>query len=87
MRITANKSQSDALSRLRGLPEAAHFLVMSGRDTAGGTILEGREEAFAELVSFISEELADGMLSAPAARSLASVCIAIDPECADWLGM
>jgi len=27
------------------------------------------------------------MLSARAARTLASLCVTIDPDCAEWLGM
>jgi len=87
MRVTLNKTQYRAVNDLRGLPHDAHMLIMCSRHTATGGVLEGSEQAFEELVSFVSEELAEGKLSATAARALLSLCIKIDPECADWLGI
>jgi len=87
MKVTLSKTQHRAVNDLRGLPHDAHMLIMCSRYTATGGTLEGSEKAFEELVSFISEEMAEGMLSATAARALMSLCIKIDPECADWLGM
>lgn len=87
MRITLNKSEYGAVNDLRGLPRDAHMLIMTGRSTDTGGVLDGSEHAFEALVSFISEELADGVVSARAARALQSLCIKIDPDCADWLGM
>jgi len=55
--------------------------------TSGVDSLEGSQEAFDELVEFIGEELAEGMLSATNARALHALCLRIDPSCADWLGM
>ncbi len=87
MKVTTNKSQFRALNDRRGLPPRAHRLVMCSRSTSTGGVLEGTEEDFAELVEFISEELAEGMLSATAARALVSLAVKLDPDCADWLGM
>ena len=87
MKVTLNKSQYRAVNDLRGLPHDAHLLIMCSSITDAGGILDGSEDAFEELVSFIGEEMADGMLSATAARTLRSLCIKIDPDCADWLGM
>ena len=88
MTITLNKSQYRALNALRGLPEEAHMLIMcSSLTPTGGGILEGPEEAFDELVEFISGELAEGMVSASASKALLSLCAALDPDCVDWLGM
>lgn len=87
MKVSINKSQNRALNDLRGLPHAAHMLVMCSRSTPTGAELEGSDEAFAELVSFIGEEMAEGMLSPAASKALRSMCVKIDPECADWLGM
>lgn len=87
MKVELNPSQYRALNELRGLPDDAHMLVMRAKYTPTGGFLEGRQEAFDELVDFVGEELADGMLSASAARALEALCIKIDPECADWLGM
>ena len=87
MKITLNKSQYRAVNDLRGLPHDAHMLVMCSRMTDKGGILDGSDEAFEELVSFIGEEMADGTLSSTAAGTLRAVCLKIDPGCADWLGM
>lgn len=88
MTITLTKAQYRAVNDLRGLPEGAHMMVMCSRPTdKGGGILEGDEADFDELVSFIGESLADGMLSETKARPLRSLCVKIDPDCADWLGM
>jgi len=87
MKVSLAKAEYDAVNDLRGLPHAAHMLLMCSLPTRKGAVLEGSEDAFAELVSSIGESMADGMLSASAARTLRSVCLKIDPDCADWLGM
>jgi hypothetical protein len=87
MRVTLNKTQYNAINKLRGLPDGAHMLIMCSRMIPTGGVLDGSEAAFDELVEFISGEIADGMLSATATRALASLCVKIDPDCADWLGM
>lgn len=87
MRVEINKAQDRALNGLRGLPPDAHMLVMCSRRTATGAVLDGSEAAFVELVEFISGELAEGMQAASSTRALWSLCVAIDPDCADWLGM
>lgn len=86
MRVTLNKTQYRALNKLRGLPDGAHRLIMCSRSTPTGGTLQGSEKAFDELVEFISTEIAYGMLSATATKALASLCVKIDPDCADWLG-
>ena len=86
MRVTLNKSQYDALNRLRGLPPGAHMLIMCSELTSDGGVLEGSPEDFAELVDFIGEELSEGMLSARAGKALAALCQKLDPDCLDWLG-
>ncbi len=87
MRAALNKTQDRALNKLRGLPHAAHMLIMCSRHTPTGSVLDGSEDAFDELVQFISGEIADGMLSAADTRALAPLCVKIDPDCADWLGI
>lgn len=86
MKMSLAKAEYDAVNDLRGLPHASHMLVMCSRPTREGGVLEGSDDAFAELVSSIGEAMADGMLSAGAARTLRSACLIIDPDCADWLG-
>ncbi len=87
MKITLNKKQYRALHQLRGLPEGAHMLVMcSGMTDTGGT-LDGDPDAFDELVGFINEEITEGMVSATTAGVLASLCVKIDPDSAEWLGL
>jgi hypothetical protein len=83
MRISLEPRQFNALHKLRGLPARAHMLLM----TSGPEALEGSREAFDELVEFIGEELGEGMLSSANAKALYSLCLGIDPDCADWLGM
>ena len=87
MKVTLTKTQYRAVNDLRGLPHAAHMLVMTSRSTDTGGVLDGDREAFDALVSHISEDLADGMHSASKARTLAAAAVKIDPSCADWLGM
>jgi hypothetical protein len=87
MKVAVNKGEYRALNALRGLPEGAHMLVMCSSFTETGGLLEGSEEDFEELVSFIGGEMADGTLSLTAARALRSMCLKIDPGCAEWLGM
>lgn len=87
MKVTLNKSECRAVNELRGLPDEAHMMIMCSSLTATGGVLTGSEQAFEELVEFISEEIAEGMLSATSTRVLASLCVKIDPDCADWLGM
>lgn len=82
-----DKTQARALESLRGLPADAHSLVMCSRLTASGCTLEGPKGAFDELIAFIGEQLADGMLPAPSVVALRSLCVQIDPDCADFLGM
>ena len=85
MRVAVNKAEYRALNGLRGLPAGAHTLVMCALPTPTGGVLDGSETDFAELVSFIGGEIADGTL--PASRALLSLCLKIDPECGDWLGL
>jgi len=87
MRVTIDKREFRALNDLRGLPPDTHMLIMCARSTPSGAKLEGSEQAFDELVSFISGEIADGMVPESEIASLCSVCVRIDPGCADWLGM
>lgn len=87
MKVSLDKSEYRALNGLRGLPESAHMLVMCSRMTATGGTLMGSVHAFDELVNDISVQIADGLISATAARALYSLCVKIDPDCADWLGM
>ena len=87
MKVSLDKSEYRALNGLRGLPEGAHMLVMCSRPTTTGATLVGSADTLDELVSAISEQIADGMLSATAVRALYSLCVKIDPDCADWLGM
>ena len=86
MRLSLNKTQYRAVNDLRGLPDGAHMLVMCSEITATGGVLEGPDEAFRELVAFIGEDLAEGMLSATATRALWALCVKIDPHSAEWLG-
>jgi hypothetical protein len=87
MKVTLTKAEYRAVNALRGLPERAHMLIMCSKFTETGGVLEGSEAAFEDLVSFVGEEMADGMLSATASRALRSMCVKIDPDCADWLGL
>jgi len=87
MQVTLTKAQHRAVNALRGLPAGAHMLVMCSSSTESGGILDGNSNDFDELVSHINEELADGTISASASRTLAAVCVKIDPSSADWLGM
>ena len=87
MKVSLDAAQYRALNDLRGLPEGTHLLVMCATSTATGGILVGDEKDFEELVSFIGGEMAEGMLSATASRALRSLCLKIDADCADWLGM
>jgi hypothetical protein len=87
MRIDITQRERRALDKLRGLPSGAHMLLMCAHRTESGATLEGSEEAFTELIDFISEELADGMVSAASGAVLYALCVRIDPDCADWLGM
>ncbi|TVQ87640.1 MAG: hypothetical protein EA397_17905 [Deltaproteobacteria bacterium] len=87
MKVTLNRREYLALDALRGLPEDAHMLIMCCTPTETGGILEGSQRAFEELVDFVSEEFSEGMLPASKVRALTSLCVKIDPECADWLGM
>lgn len=59
------------------------MLLMTARPDA----LEGDEDDFQELVEFIGEELAEGMFSKADADTLVDLCLKIDPNCGDWLGM
>lgn len=85
MRVAIDKREFRALNDLRGLPPEAHMLIVCARRTPSGATLEGSEQAFEELVSFISVEIAENMV--PETESLWSLCVKIDPGCADWLGM
>jgi hypothetical protein len=87
MRVPLTKAQYRAVNALRGLPEGAHMLIMCSRATETGGVLEGSEDAFEELVSFIGEEMGEGMLSATASQALWSLCVEIDPDSSDWLGV
>lgn len=60
---------------------------MTSRAMPTGGELEGSSAAFDELVSFISGEIADGMLCEEQISALATLCYRIDPTCQDWLGM
>lgn len=87
MVVTVNKAQYRALNALRGLPQGAHMLLMCSTMTPTGGTLDGSEQDFEELVEFVGEELANGTLSASASRALYALCVKIDPDCAEWLGM
>lgn len=47
---------------------------------------EGSPEDFKRLTEFINEDIEDGMLSGKAADCLITLCIEIEPNCADWIG-
>ena len=87
LRISINKIEYRTLINLRGLPDGAHMLIMCASSTPTGAILEGSEEAFEELVAFISEELAEGLVRGRTAGTLHALGVKIDPGCADWLGI
>ena len=87
MKVSLNKAQYRALNDLRGLPQGAHMMVMCSESTATGGVIEGDAQDFEELVAFISEGLADGAYRAGEGRVLMSLCVKINPDCADWLGM
>lgn len=87
MRVTLTKVQYRAINDLRGLPEGAHMMVMCSESTATGGVLEGSKEDFDELVSFVGESLADGLVAAGDVRALRSACVKIDPKCQTWLGL
>lgn len=87
MQISLTKAEYRAVNTLRGLPEEAHMMIMCSKPTEAGGVLQGSEEAFEALVLFIGEAMADGLLSATASRALWSMCVKINPDCADWLGM
>lgn len=87
MKVSLDQAEYRALNGLMGLPEGAHMLVMCSTSTATGGVLDGDEDAFEELVSFIGTEMAEGTLKVTASRALRSLCLKIDPDCADWLGM
>ncbi len=88
MKLSLTKAEYRAVNALRGLPDGAHMMVMcSNFNDDGSGELEGDEDDFAELVSFVGEEMAEGRLSATASRALRSLCVRIDPGCADWLVM
>ena len=75
-----------ALHVLRGLPADVHMVLMTARLTDSGAVLDGSEETFDELVSFIDEELGAGIASRSAVRPLMALCLRIDPDCANWIG-
>lgn len=87
MQVELNKSQYRALNALRGPPEDVHMMIMCSTRTATGGRIEGSQQTLDQLVAFVNEQIAYGMVSASAARALTSLCVKIDPNCADWLGM
>jgi hypothetical protein len=87
MKVFITKTQCFALNDLRGLPERAHMLVMCSIPSEEGAVLEGPDEAFAELIEHINEDLCEGSLAKPVAAALTSLCLKVDPRCAEWLGM
>lgn len=87
VKVKLDLPQSRALAALRGLPARAHMLIMCARPDRSGDILEGTQDDFDELVEHISSEFAEGMVSARDAPLLYAICIKIDPNCAEWLGM
>jgi len=87
MKVKLDPSQSRALAGLQGLPARAHMLIMCSRPDPSGDILEGTQDDFDELVEHISAEFAEGMVSYRDAPLLYAICIKIDPNCAEWLGM
>lgn len=72
--MTVSRAQSLALNELRGLPEKVHMMLMMGQRTEAGELLQGTEETFAELVSFIAEDLAEGMVSGRSIPPLRALC-------------
>ncbi len=82
MRVQLKPAEALALQDVRGLPEAAHLLVMC---MSSDWVLEGSRASFDLLVDAISEDLADGMHAAETSRLLADICLEIDPTRADWL--
>ena len=87
MQLTITRAQERALNTLRGTPDDVHMMLMTVRPTGDGAILQGTEETFANLVTFISDDIAEGMLAKKAIGPLSTLCIQIDPDCANWLGM
>jgi len=63
------------------------MLVMCAHPDPSGDTLEGTKDDFDELVEHISGEFAEGMVSNRDAPLLYAICIKINPDCAEWLGM
>lgn len=88
MTLTLTKAQYSAVCDLRGLPQGAHFLIMTSTIApGGGGVLEGSEEDFEALLSHINEDISEGLVKARALRSLVSVCEMINPDSINWLGV
>ena len=86
MQVEISEAESRALNKLRGLPQGVFMMIVTARPLAQGETLQGEEASFQELIEFIDEEIAEGMVSGRAASLLFDLCVRMDPSCADWLG-
>lgn len=71
MQLTLSRSESNAVYDLRGVPQGAHLLLMTGRPVGMETLLDGPNEWFDELVGHMYEELEEGLVSPARSRTLA----------------
>jgi hypothetical protein len=81
--VTLDKAEYRLLNQFRGLPEDAHMLVMCSRSGPdGGGVLDGDPEAFAELRSYVGEEIEQGRPTGR--RALMSMYTKLDLACAEY---
>ena len=57
-KLSITRAEYDALNEIRGLAEAAHYMVILAKQSSNGRfILEGSSEAFDALTSDLSDEI------------------------------
>jgi hypothetical protein len=80
VRVELNKAEFRVVNDLRGLPQGAHFLVMTSRSTPTGGALDGPPKAFAELVAHLWEDIEEDVVPKGKLRTYLALCEKLAPS-------
>ena len=84
-KVTITKTEHHALSMIRGLSEDAHYMVILAKQGSSGRyILEGKEQAFDNLATDLSDEIFYELSPKSRLKTLNRVYDKVAPECEDY---
>jgi len=84
-KVTISKTEHHALSMIKGLSEAAHYMVILAKEDGHGRyILEGEGETFDSLASDLADEIYYELSPKSRLKALSRLYDKVSPECDDF---